>query len=230
MWALILGLILFLGPHSVRIVAPAWREARLAEWGEKRWKLSYTALAVIGLLLIIWGYGQARLDPHPLWATPRGMNHLAGLLMLPSLILLAASHVPRNHFKAKLHHPMLLSVKLWAFGHLLANNTVRRLPRLGDPGFPFGPAPRLAAAARGDRQGDGDLGGDRRCRLDRARHGAAPADHRRQPLPVDGMKKSALVGRSLSCLSAQAPRPFRGCACAAARAARSTGPRPSTRR
>ncbi|HEY1396747.1 NnrU family protein [Roseateles sp.] len=131
MWALILGLILFLGPHSVRIVAPAWREARLADWGEKRWKLSYTAVSVVGLLLIIWGYGQARLDPHPLWATPRGMNHLAGLLMLPSLILLAASHVPRNHFKAKLHHPMLLAVKLWAFGHLLANNTVADLVLFG---------------------------------------------------------------------------------------------------
>ncbi|WP_431260329.1 NnrU family protein [Roseateles chitinivorans] len=131
MWALILGLILFLGPHSVRFVAPAWRDGRLATWGEKRWKLSYTALSVIGLLLIIWGYGQARLDPHPLWATPRGMNHLAGLLMLPSLILLAASHVPRNHFKAKLHHPMLLAVKLWAFGHLLANNTVADLVLFG---------------------------------------------------------------------------------------------------
>lgn len=131
MWALILGLILFLGPHSVRIVAPAWRDARLAAWGEKRWKLSYTALSVIGLLLIIWGYGQARLDPHPLWATPRGMSHLAGLLMLPSLILLAASQVPGNHFKAKLHHPMLLSVKLWAFGHLLANNTVADLVLFG---------------------------------------------------------------------------------------------------
>ena len=55
MWALILGLILFLGPHSVRIVAPAWRDGRLAAWGEKRWKLSYTAVSVIGLLLIIWG-------------------------------------------------------------------------------------------------------------------------------------------------------------------------------
>lgn len=62
MWALILGLILFLGPHSVRIVAPAWRDGRLAAWGEKRWKLSYTAASVIGLLLIVWGYGQARLD------------------------------------------------------------------------------------------------------------------------------------------------------------------------
>ncbi|MDH0865397.1 NnrU family protein [Mitsuaria sp. GD03876] len=131
MWALILGLILFLGPHSVRLVAPAWRDARFAAWGEKRWKLSYSLVSAIGLVLIIWGYGQARLDPHPLWATPRGMNHLAGLLMLPSLVLLAASHVPRNHFKAGLRHPMLIAVMLWAAGHLAANNTVADVALFG---------------------------------------------------------------------------------------------------
>lgn len=131
MWALILGLILFLGPHSVRIIAPAWRDARLAAWGERRWKLSYTAVSLVGLLLIVWGYGQARLDPHPLWATPRGMNHLAGLLMLGSLILLAAAYVPRNHLKARLGHPMVLAVKLWALAHLLANNTVADLVLFG---------------------------------------------------------------------------------------------------
>lgn len=131
MWALILGLILFLGPHSVRIVAPGWRDARLAAWGERRWKLGYTAVSLVGLLLIVWGYGQARLDPYPLWATPRGMNHLAGLLMLVALILLAAAYVPRNHLKARLGHPMVLAVKLWALGHLLANNTVADLVLFG---------------------------------------------------------------------------------------------------
>jgi uncharacterized membrane protein len=47
------------------------------------------------------------------------------LVLLVSLVLLAAAYVPRNHIKAKLHHPMIIGVKVWAFAHLLANG---RLP------------------------------------------------------------------------------------------------------
>ncbi|UXH77980.1 NnrU family protein [Roseateles amylovorans] len=131
MLVLIVGLILFLGLHSLRIVAPAWRDRQWAAWGEARWKLGYSALSAVGLGLIIWGYGQARLAPVVLWPTPRGMSHLAGLLMLISLVLLAATYVPRNHLKAKLVHPMVLSVKVWALAHLLANNTLADLLLFG---------------------------------------------------------------------------------------------------
>lgn len=131
MWAFIAGLILFLGLHSVRIVAPGFRDRQRAAWGEAGWKLSYSALSAVGLGLIIWGYGQARLAPIVLWPTPRGMSHLAGLLMLMSLVLLAAAYVPRNHLKARLMHPMVLSVKVWALAHLLANNTLADLLLFG---------------------------------------------------------------------------------------------------
>ena len=131
MTALILGLVLFLGIHSTRIVAEPWRQARIAQWGEKPWKLGYTALSLLGFGLILWGYAQARQTPSVLWATPRGMNHLAALLTLPAFVLLAAAYVPRNHFKAKLGHPMLAGVKLWALAHLLANNTLADLLLFG---------------------------------------------------------------------------------------------------
>lgn len=131
MAALVLGLILFLGVHSVRIVANDWRTARLASWGEARWKLSYTALSLIGFGLIVWGFGQARQDALVLWATPRGMNHLAALLTLPTMVLLTAAYVPHNHLKARLTHPMVLGVKLWALAHLLANNTLPELLLFG---------------------------------------------------------------------------------------------------
>jgi uncharacterized membrane protein len=39
-------------------------------------------------------------------------------------VLWAASGVPRNQIKAKLHHPMVLSVKVWALAHLLANGSL----------------------------------------------------------------------------------------------------------
>ncbi|MCH7345932.1 NnrU family protein [Pelomonas sp. CA6] len=128
---LTLGLILFLGVHATRIVAEDWRSRQLARLGEKRWKGLYSLVSALGLGLMVWGYGQARLTPLPLWAVPKGMNHLAGLLMLGSLVLLAAAYVPRNHLKSRLAHPMLLAVKVWALAHLLANNTAADLLLFG---------------------------------------------------------------------------------------------------
>ena len=131
MLELILGLLIFLGVHSVRIVAEDWRSAQRARLGEARWKLIYTVLSLLGFGLIVWGFGQARLAPQLLWAVPKGMNHLAALLTLLAFILLAAAYVPRNALKARLRHPMILSVKLWALAHLLANNTVAELLLFG---------------------------------------------------------------------------------------------------
>lgn len=128
---LILGLLIFLGVHSVRIVAEDWRSAQRARLGETRWKLGYTVLSLLGFGLIVWGFAQARLAPQPLWAVPKGMNHLAALLTLLAFILLAAAYVPRNALKARLRHPMVLSVKLWALAHLLANNTLAELLLFG---------------------------------------------------------------------------------------------------
>ncbi|WP_397533701.1 NnrU family protein [Roseateles sp.] len=128
---LILGLVLFLGVHSVRIAADGWRSAQLARLGENAWKGLYSLVSIAGFALIIWGYGQARLTPQVLWATPKGMAHLASLLTLIAFVLLAAAYVPRNHLKARLRHPMILGVKLWALAHLLANNTLADLLLFG---------------------------------------------------------------------------------------------------
>ena len=128
---LIIGLILFLGVHSLRIVADDWRNAQRARLGEKAWKLGYAALSLLGFVLICWGYSLARQQPVVLWATPRGMNHLAALLTLIAFVLVAASQTPRNHIKAKLRHPMLLGTKIWALAHLLANNTLADLILFG---------------------------------------------------------------------------------------------------
>ncbi len=121
---LALGLTLFLGIHLTRAVAPAWRGAQITRLGEKGWKALYSIAAAIGLGLIIWGFSQARLNTIVLWPRLPGMNHAAAALMLVAMVLMAAAYVPRNHFKAKLQHPMTLSIKVWAFAHLLANNTL----------------------------------------------------------------------------------------------------------
>ena len=120
MLVLILGLLIFLGMHSVRIFADDWRTATLAHLGEKPWKGAYSLVSLVGFALIVWGYGLARAQPLGLWAPPSWARHLAALLMLFSLVLLVAANVPKNGIKARLHHPQVLAVKTWAFGHLLA--------------------------------------------------------------------------------------------------------------
>jgi len=128
---LILGLVIFLGVHSVRIVADGWRASMLERLGEGRWKGLYSVLSLAGFLLIVFGYGATRHNPEVLWATPIALRHVAGLLMLAAFVLLAAAYVPGNHLKARLHHPMVLAVKVWALAHLLANNTLADLLLFG---------------------------------------------------------------------------------------------------
>jgi uncharacterized membrane protein len=131
MTALVLGLLIFLGVHSARIVADPWRTRVLAGGGEGAWKGIYTVLSLVGFGLIIWGYGAARQDPVPLWTPMVWTRHLASLLTLVAFVLLAAAYVPGNGIKARLHHPMVLGVKIWAFAHLLANHTLADLLLFG---------------------------------------------------------------------------------------------------
>jgi uncharacterized membrane protein len=147
---LVIGLIVFLGVHSVRIVADDWRSVQIARRGEGAWKGVYSLVSAVGLGLVVWGYGQARLDPVVLWAPQAWARHLASLLVLIAFVLLAAAYVPRNGIKARLHHPMILGVKLWAFAHLLANHTLADLLLFG--GFLLWAVADFRAARQRDRR------------------------------------------------------------------------------
>ncbi|HSW08819.1 NnrU family protein [Aquabacterium sp.] len=149
MSALILGLLLFLGMHSARIVADGPRSRFIAQRGAGAWKGLYTLASLAGFVLIVWGYGQARQQPVLLWSSPIWTRHLASVLTLPAFVLLAAAYVPRNALKAKLHHPMVLSVKTWALAHLLANNTLADVLLFG--GFLLWAALSFRAARQRDR-------------------------------------------------------------------------------
>ena len=124
MIALLVGLFLFLGVHSTRIVADEWRSAQIARRGEGAWKGLYSVVSVVGLALIVWGYALARRQPMLLWDPPAWTRYAAALLTLLSFVLLAAAYVPGNALKASLGHPMLLGVKSWALAHLIANGTL----------------------------------------------------------------------------------------------------------
>ena len=131
MTLLITGLLLFLGVHSVRVVADGFRAAQIARLGENGWKGLYALASIAGFALIVWGYGLARQQPVVLWATPFWLRHVAALLTLVSFVFIAAAYVPGNGIKARLHHPMVLGVKVWALAHLLANNTLADLLLFG---------------------------------------------------------------------------------------------------
>lgn len=120
MGMMILGLVLFLGVHSTRIVADGWRTDMIRRLGASRWKGLYALISVVGLVLVVWGFSLARQQPVQLWAPPFFMRHVAWLLTLVAFILLVATYVPGNAIKARLHHPMVLGVMFWAAAHLLA--------------------------------------------------------------------------------------------------------------
>lgn len=131
MTLLIAGLILFLGAHSTRIFADGWRSDVIARLGEKPWKGLITVVSIIGFVLIVIGYGDARTAPVVLWNPPVWTRHLAVPLTVIAFILVTAAYVPRNRLKAKIGHPMVAGVKLWAFAHLLANGTLADLLLFG---------------------------------------------------------------------------------------------------
>ncbi|MCW5609579.1 MAG: NnrU family protein [Rubrivivax sp.] len=151
MTLLILGLVIFLGVHSLRIVSEDLRTRLRARLGEGPFKGLYSVLSIAGFVAIVYGYAQARLDPTLLWATPVWTRHLASLLTLPAFVLLVAAYVPGNAIKARLHHPMVLGVKLWALAHLVANNTLADLLLFG--GFLLWAVFSFRAARARDRAG-----------------------------------------------------------------------------
>ena len=117
---LVLGLALFLGVHSISIVAPEWRGAQIAQRGQPAWKGIYAVVSLASFVLLIYGYGLARQSPVVLYTPPGAARHISLLLMLPFFPLLFAAYLP-GRIKAAAKHPMLLAVKLWALAHLLAN-------------------------------------------------------------------------------------------------------------
>ncbi|MEY3573072.1 MAG: hypothetical protein RJA77_987, partial [Pseudomonadota bacterium] len=128
---LIFGLIIFLGVHALQTLAPAQRERLINTYGPLPYKAAYSVLSLFGLIVLIGGYAIARQEPILLWTPPTFLSHAASLFTLLAFILLVAAYIPRNLFKRKLKHPMVLGVKLWAFAHLLANGGLHDLILFG---------------------------------------------------------------------------------------------------
>lgn len=149
MLLLIAGLVIFLGVHSARVFAEGWRTRTRDRLGENTYKGLYSLVSLAGFVLIVYGFGVARLTPTVLWSSPIWTRHLAALLTLPVFVLLLAAYLPGNLIKSRLHHPMILGVKAWALAHLLANNTLAELLLFG--GFLAWSVLAFIAARKRDR-------------------------------------------------------------------------------
>lgn len=128
---LALGLVIFLGLHSTRIVADDGRAKAIARLGEGPWKGIYSLISLIGFVLIVWGFARARWDAPLLWAPPIWARHTTLTLMLISFILLGAYIFKRSHIAVAVHHPMVWAVAVWGAGHLLANGSAADLLLFG---------------------------------------------------------------------------------------------------
>ena len=126
---LVLGLVLFLGMHSISIVAPAWRDRTAARLGNA-WRGLYSLITIGGLIVTVWGYGIARRNPVVLYAPPAWTRYVTAVLMLPVFTLFLAAYFP-GRLKGALKHPMLLSVMLWAVAHLIATGLLANVVLFG---------------------------------------------------------------------------------------------------
>jgi uncharacterized membrane protein len=130
MTVLLAGLVVFFTVHSISIVNDTWRNRMLARLGEGTWKGLYALVALAGLVLIVQGYGLARLDPVVLYTPPPWLRQVTALLLLPVFPLLFAAYLP-GRIRSVTRHPMLVATKLWALAHLLANGTLADLLLFG---------------------------------------------------------------------------------------------------
>lgn len=127
---LVAGLVVFLGCHMLPILS-GLRSTLREKLGAGPYKVAFSVVSLAGLVLIVMGYAAARDAGSPLiWDPPTGLRHLAMLLLLPVFVLLIASNLP-GRIKAKLKHPMLIAIKLWALAHLLINGDLASMLLFG---------------------------------------------------------------------------------------------------
>jgi uncharacterized membrane protein len=120
MTILILGLIVFIGAHSFTMAREP-RARAIAQLGEGAYKGLYSLASLIGLVLIIWGYGEYRESGYiQVWNPPVWARHLSVPLVWLGFVAFAAAYLP-GRIKRALKHPMLAGLKIWALAHLLAN-------------------------------------------------------------------------------------------------------------
>jgi len=149
MTILVAGLVLFLGVHIFTTMREP-RAALIGKLGESPYKGLYSLLAVVGLILIVWGFGRYRGEGYEMvWNPPEWLRPIALILMWFSFVALVAANSPAGMIKGLLRHPMLVGVKIWALAHLLTNGDIGSLVLFG-AFLVWAAYDRIAVRNRGD--------------------------------------------------------------------------------
>jgi uncharacterized membrane protein len=119
---LIIGLAIFVGSHSIGMALSQWRANMIRRIGDGAWMGLYSLVTIVGLVLVVHGFGIARRAPIVLYVPPPVFHTIAVWLMVPVPLLVLASVLP-GKIQAATKHPLLLAVKVWALAHLIANGT-----------------------------------------------------------------------------------------------------------
>ncbi len=149
MLILVLGLILFFGPHCLKMLIPGTRAAFIEKRGEGPWKGMVALLSVAGIGLMIWGWISYRWQAPDLYMPPDWGVHAAAVLNFVGLVLLAVSGGPVGRIKAFVVHPMAFGVAAWGIGHLFANGDLASVLLFGAWSL-YAIASVLASFLRGD--------------------------------------------------------------------------------
>lgn len=124
---LLAGLVIFFSIHFLPSFA-GLRKNLVARFGLKTYKLGFTAVALLGLVLIIVGKANAPFEH--VYTPPSWGRHVTMLCVLIAFILLPAANMPTN-IKRFTRHPMLWGVSIWGVGHLLANGDLASILLFG---------------------------------------------------------------------------------------------------
>lgn len=127
MTTMLAGLAIFFAVHLIP-VKQALRTKLMGSMGELVYKGLFALVSLVGFYFIVVGKAQAPFIS--VWTPPDFFRHITMLLVLLAFLILPAAYIPSN-IKVKLKHPMLVAVKLWALGHLLANGDLASILLFG---------------------------------------------------------------------------------------------------
>ena len=117
---LIIGLVVFIAAH-VFVTRRSARAALIARIGLIPYRGLFSLVSIVGLVLIVWGFGRYLHAGYiQVWTPPGWMRHVTVTLVLIAVVLMVAGYIRGNIYR-KLKHPFLAGVKLWALAHLLSN-------------------------------------------------------------------------------------------------------------
>jgi uncharacterized membrane protein len=149
MLVLIVGIILFLGAHSLTMLRGT-RSVLIHRAGAGTYKGIYAVISFVGFVLIVWGFSRYRAEGWvQLWTPPAGLRHLTIVLMWFAFVSLACMNPAPGRIRGWLRHPMLVAIKIWALAHLLANGDAGGMLLFGSF-LAWAIVDRIAVKRRGD--------------------------------------------------------------------------------